>query len=99
MDKEQIELCIEQIKYKRFRNGIYSGLDPYVAVKEKLYKMRQDPDIALNETELLLLLQATKESIQYIRQREHLPETLEKVQGLEKYLRVTVMEMRQCQAG
>jgi len=72
-----IGACLEQIKWKRYRDGSYSNTDPYVAVKEILYRIRDGEEITLSKAEILLLYQATRESVGYISRREHLPETLE----------------------
>ncbi|HUT15192.1 MAG TPA: hypothetical protein VM537_29110 [Anaerolineae bacterium] len=76
MDRETIRACLEQIEWQRYRDGTYSNMDPYVAVKETLYRMRQDATVTLNRAEILLLYQATKESVDYIPTRPHMPETL-----------------------
>ena len=77
-----IAACLEQVKWKRYRDGSYSSSDPYLAVQDTLRSMRSGDDIALGKAELLLLLQATTESIRYIQKHTHLPETLSTAQAL-----------------
>ena len=86
MDRETIVACLEQIKWKRYRDGTYSNSDPYVAVKGKLYHMRDGGDETLTKAELLLLFQATRESVDYIASRDHLPETLTEAMELKNRL-------------
>jgi len=89
MDADTIGACLETIKWKRFRDGSYSGSDPYAAIKSKLYKMREDEQVSLTRAEVLLLLQANKEGIQYIQKRTHLPDTIASAEALG----VTLQEM------
>jgi len=93
MDKQSIANCLDQIRWKRFRDGAYSSRDPYLAVQGTLRKMRTDSTVELGKVELLMLLQATQESINHIQRREHLPETLTEVRALRDVLQQMVAEV------
>lgn len=82
MDTQTISQCLEVIKWKRYRDGSYSGEDPFLAIQDKL--RQQEP---LSKAEVLLLLQANEEGIQEIQKRQHLPDTLAKAQTLSDMLR------------
>lgn len=85
-DQEYIRGCLDAIKWQRYRDGSYSSQDPLVAIKDKLYRMRDGSGEQLTRAELLLLRKVTLESIEYIKNRYHMPETMESAVRLRDYL-------------
>jgi hypothetical protein len=72
LDSSDINVLLEQIKWRRYHEGSYSNEDPLDSVKDKLYLLRSnlgETDQVIDElttTELQLLLNATKKNIEYV---------------------------------
>ena len=61
---EIVGVLLEQIEWQRFREGVYSGLDPLLATQKNLRLMRENLDSGnlLNQTDIRLLLNSIKQS-------------------------------------